>query len=92
MTAPSHVVADPCDQRSLCGMKNPLPVLAAFAVHHHQRRRDFTVCGDCADRLAEVIDQAIRESLEAVYSGDQSLEAGALLDQLGDRGYRVVKS
>lgn len=35
-------------------------------------------------------EQAITEAAEAVYGGDQTVEAGALIDQLLDRGYRVV--
>lgn len=34
--------------------------------------------------------RALEEALEAVYGGDQSLEAGAVEDQLDDRGYTVV--
>lgn len=36
--------------------------------------------------------EVIRLILEDVYGGDQPLEAGAVLDSLEDRGYRVVES
>lgn len=35
-------------------------------------------------------EQAMIEAAEAVYGGDQSLEGPALIEQLLDRGYRLV--
>lgn len=49
---PTHVIADPGDTRSICGVKNPLPVVAAKHVQAHIDGRarvgkPFPICDEC---------------------------------------------
>ena len=44
---PVHVIADPGDRVSLCGIRNPAPVVAARHVEAHRRGRDIVVCPAC---------------------------------------------
>jgi hypothetical protein len=39
-TRPTHLVRDPGDRRSLCGIKNPLPVCAARHARAHRYPHD----------------------------------------------------
>ncbi len=50
MKKPSHVVAEPGDLRSLCGVKRPLPVVAGKHVQMHIDGHNIQLCPDC-DRL-----------------------------------------
>lgn len=45
--APSHVIAHPGDTHSLCGVKNPLPVVAAKFVEAHVNGWGMVVCPAC---------------------------------------------
>lgn len=51
MTAPTHVVAQPGDRKSLCGIRDALPVVAAKAVDAHVRGYAMLVCSECAARM-----------------------------------------
>lgn len=48
---PSHVIANPGDRRSLCGVKDPLPVTWAPFVAAHVRGHGMLVCAECAALL-----------------------------------------
>lgn len=49
--APTHVVADAGDKRSLCGVKKPRPVVLARFVRAHVDGYGLVVCAGCADLL-----------------------------------------
>lgn len=48
MTAPTHIVAKPGDRRSLCGLRDALPVVWVEAVDAHVRGWQMVICAECA--------------------------------------------
>lgn len=48
MTAPTHIVANPGDRRSMCGIKDPMPVVWVEFVDAHVRGYGMAVCEQCA--------------------------------------------
>lgn len=46
--APTHVIATPGDRRSLCGVKDPLPLICAPFVQAHVDGYGLLVCDACA--------------------------------------------
>lgn len=46
--APTHIVDDCWDRYSRCGIKDPLPVVAAAHVEAHVEGRGMTLCPACA--------------------------------------------
>lgn len=48
---PAHVVARADDRRSLCGVKNPLPVVLARFVEAHVKGHGMVVCPACASSI-----------------------------------------
>lgn len=50
---PTHLIARPGDRRSLCGVKDPLPVMWARWVGEHQARYEFVVCAECEEKRGE---------------------------------------
>jgi hypothetical protein len=51
MTPPTHVVAVPGDPKALCGLKKPLPTIAAFAVPLHRANYELALCPQCEELL-----------------------------------------
>ncbi len=51
--APTHVVAQPGDARSLCGLKEPFPCVAAAHVAAHVNGWGMVVCHACAAKSEE---------------------------------------
>jgi hypothetical protein len=54
MTAPAkptHVIATPGDRRSLCGIKDPLPLICAPFVQRHVDGYGLLVCDACATAM-----------------------------------------
>lgn len=60
MTPPTHIVAEAGDRYSLCGVKNPLPVVVARFVEAHVKGWGMVVCHECAGEPAP---QAPQQSL-----------------------------
>jgi hypothetical protein len=56
--APTHVLAQPGDRRSLCGAKDPLPRVAAAFVSMHINGWGMKVCPGCAQALLEMPERA----------------------------------
>lgn len=48
MDTPVHIVDQPGDRHSRCGIKDPLPVCAAAFVQVHVSGYDMPVCEQCA--------------------------------------------
>jgi len=48
---PTHLVRQPGDKRSVCGIKDPLPVCAAKAALGHHRGRGAVFCSICVAGL-----------------------------------------
>lgn len=47
VSAPAHLINVPGEKRSLCGIKNPLPIMCAYAVPLHREHYDLMVCPEC---------------------------------------------
>ena len=48
---PTHVLAEPGNRKSLCGIKDPLPVIGAAHVAAHVAGYGMVVCSDCEAEL-----------------------------------------
>ncbi len=48
--APTHIMADAGDRRSLCGLKDPYPHVLARFVQAHVNGWGMPVCPDCSSR------------------------------------------
>jgi hypothetical protein len=51
---PTHVIALPSDRHSLCGVKDPLPVVALRFVDAHIRGHGMVVCRECRAVMDDV--------------------------------------
>jgi hypothetical protein len=45
---PTHIIDRPGDRKSRCGVKDPLPYVAAHAVQRHVDGHGMAVCPECA--------------------------------------------
>jgi hypothetical protein len=48
---PTHVIANPGDKRSLCGVKKPLPRVWVRFVDAHVEGHGMVVCPECASLI-----------------------------------------